>query len=77
MFALTLMGLVFLILPGLMVWLFSVSTAYTVAGMMNSGQYPSRPSNYRAMALFAGGAIIMIIVAIMASRYLLTLLLSG
>jgi TM2 domain-containing membrane protein YozV len=76
-FALTLMGLVFLILPGLMVWLFSAYSAYTVAGKMNSGEYPTRPASIRAMAVFAGAAIILIIVAIAAAVYLFSLLLSG
>jgi hypothetical protein len=50
-FALTLTGLVLLILPGLMVWLFSAYNAYTVARMINSGEYPSRPASLSPMAL--------------------------
>jgi TM2 domain-containing membrane protein YozV len=75
-FALTLMGLVFLILPGVMVWLLSIHNASAVAGKMNSGEYTSRSSSFRSMALFAGAAIIMMIIAIVAGLYLLSVLLS-
>jgi tetratricopeptide (TPR) repeat protein len=76
-FALTLMGIVFLLIPGLMVWMFGVFSAYTTAGKMNSGEYPSRPASYREMLIFAVAAMIIIIIALMVALFLLSVLLAG
>ena len=37
-FLLTLMGLVMLVIPGLIVWLYGMYDAYSVAGKMNTGR---------------------------------------
>jgi TM2 domain-containing membrane protein YozV len=75
--ALSLVGIIFLLVPGLMVWMYGAFTAYTVAGKINSGKYPYQPTSIMEMLIFAILAIIMIFIAIVVGVYLLSVLLSG
>jgi TM2 domain-containing membrane protein YozV len=63
-FILTLAGLVLLLLPGLLVWLYGMYDAYTVAGKMNSGELPFRETRMLHMALFIVFALVVIVVVI-------------
>ena len=61
LFILTLAGLVILLIPGLIVWLYAMYDAYSVAGKMNSGEVPSRETRTVHMVLFIVFALIVIV----------------
>jgi len=63
-FALTLAGLVLLILPGLIVWLYAMYDAYVVATKMNTGEIPFRETRTIHMVLFIFFAVTAVIVLI-------------
>jgi hypothetical protein len=63
----TLLGLFLILIPGLVVWTYSMYDAYLTAGKMNKGTPESRPLQPVQMVLFvvaAGFIVIAVIVAI-------------
>jgi TM2 domain-containing membrane protein YozV len=64
-FALTLAGLVFLIIPGLIVWLYAMYDAYAIASRMNTGEIPFRETRTIHMVLFIFFAVTVVIVLIL------------
>jgi TM2 domain-containing membrane protein YozV len=65
LFILTLAGLVIFLIPGLIVWLYAMYNAYSVAGKMNSGEIPFRETRTLHLVLFIGFAIIVIVIALL------------
>jgi len=65
-FVLTLAGLVLLVIPGLIVWLYAMYDAHAVAGKMNTGEIPFRESRMIHMVLFITFAIIVVVVTLLA-----------
>lgn len=63
-FILALAGLVALIIPGLIVWLYARYDAYTVAGKMNSGELEFRPANTIHLIIFVIFAIAIVVIAL-------------
>jgi len=63
-FLLTLAGLVILIVPGLIVWLYAMYDAYSVAGKMNTGEVPFREARMLHMVLFIVFAVIIVVIAL-------------
>ena len=51
-FLLTLLGLIILVIPGLVVWIYGMFDAYNVAGKMNTGELAFRDTRMLHMALF-------------------------
>ena len=66
LFILTLAGLVLLLVPGLIVWLYAMYDSYSVAGKMNSGEIPFRETRMLHMILFTIFAVIVIVVLVLA-----------
>lgn len=64
-FLLTLIGLVLLLVPGLIVWLYAMYDAYTVAGKMNTGEIEFRETRTLQVVLFIVFAIILVSIALM------------
>jgi len=64
-FLLGLAGLAFLLVPGLIVWLYAMYDAYSVAGKMNSGEIEFRETRTLHMVLFIVFAIVVIVIAIL------------
>jgi TM2 domain-containing membrane protein YozV len=65
LFILTLAGLVIFLIPGLIVWLYAMYDAYSVAGKMNSGEIPFRETRTLHLVLFIVFAVIVIVVALL------------
>jgi TM2 domain-containing membrane protein YozV len=65
LFLLTVAGLVMFLIPGLIVWLYSLYDAYAIAGKMNSGAMEVRPTSSLQMAIFIVFAIIIVIIAVL------------
>ena len=65
LFLLTIMGLVVFLVPGLIVWLYAMYDAYSVAGKMNSGEIPFRETRMLHMILFIVFAVVVIVIAIL------------
>jgi TM2 domain-containing membrane protein YozV len=65
LFILTIVGLVLLLLPGLLVWLYGMYDAYSVAGKMNSGEIPFRETRMLHVVLFVVFALVVIVIAIL------------
>jgi TM2 domain-containing membrane protein YozV len=63
-FLLTLAGLVFFVIPGLIVWLYAMYDSYNVAGKMNTGEVPFRETRMLHVVLFIVFALVLIIVAL-------------
>jgi TM2 domain-containing membrane protein YozV len=63
---LTLAGLVLLVIPGLIVWIYAMYDAYSIASKMNSGEIPFRETRTIHMVLFIFFAVVIVIVAIFA-----------
>ena len=63
-FVLTLAGLVLLLIPGLIVWLYAMYDAYAVAGKMNTGEIPFRETRLIHMVVFIVFAVIAVIILI-------------
>jgi TM2 domain-containing membrane protein YozV len=63
-FLLTAAGLVVFIVPGLIVWLYAMYDAYSVAGKMNSGEIVFRETRMLHMVLFIVLAMIVIVIAL-------------
>jgi TM2 domain-containing membrane protein YozV len=66
LFLLTVAGLVMFLIPGLIVWLFSLYDAYAVAGKMNSGTMEVRPTSSIRMVVFIAFAIVIVVVVVLA-----------
>ena len=64
-FLLTLAGLVFFVVPGLIVWLYAMYDAYSVAGKMNTGEILFKETRTLHMILFIVFAVVVIIFAIL------------
>jgi len=65
LFLLTFAGLLLLLLPGLLAWLYAMYDAYAVAGRMNAGAVPYRPMNAAHMVIFIAVAVIVVIAAVL------------
>jgi TM2 domain-containing membrane protein YozV len=65
LFLLTVAGLVIFLIPGLIVWLYSLYDAYAVAGKMNSGAIEVRPTSTIQMVVFIAFAVIIVIIAVL------------
>jgi TM2 domain-containing membrane protein YozV len=63
-FLLTAAGLVFFIVPGLIVWLYAMYDSYSVAGKMNTGEVPFRETRMLHVVLFIVFAVIVIVIAL-------------
>lgn len=64
-FILTVAGLFTLLIPGLIVWLYAMYDAYSVAGKMNTGEMEFRETRTLHMVLFIIFAVIVIVVALL------------
>jgi len=64
-FLLTLVGLVIFLIPGLIVWLYAMYNAYSVAGKMNTGEISFRETRILHMVLFSVFAVIIIIIVLL------------
>ena len=64
-FLLFLAGLAFLLIPGIMIWIYAMYDAYSVAGKMNSGEIPFRETHTVHLVLFTAFAIAVIVIAIL------------
>ena len=65
LFLLTLAGLVLFLIPGIVVWLYSLYDAYAVAGKMNAGTMEVRPASGLQMVIFILFAIVAVAVAVL------------
>ena len=63
-FLLTLTGLVIFVVPGLIVWLYGMYDAYSVAGKMNTGEMAFRETRMLHMVLFIVFAVIIVAIAL-------------
>jgi TM2 domain-containing membrane protein YozV len=63
-FLLTLAGLVIFIVPGLIVWLYAMYDAYSIAGKMNTGEIPFRETRMLHLILFIVFAVIIVVIAL-------------
>lgn len=65
----TLIGALFLFIPGLIIWIFGMYDAYKTSKRMNSGEIPYKSTNTVAMILFGiiGAVLIIIFVIIVAA----------
>jgi TM2 domain-containing membrane protein YozV len=61
LFTLTLLGLCLLLLPGLVVWLYAMYDAWSVAGKMNTGEIGFRETSVAHMILFIVFAMVAIV----------------
>jgi TM2 domain-containing membrane protein YozV len=64
-FLLTIAGLVIFLIPGLIIWIYAIYDAYTVAGKMNTGEIAFREVRMLHMILFIVFAVVVIIVALL------------
>ncbi len=64
-FLLFLAGLVFLLIPGIVVWIYAMYDAYSMAGKQNSGEIPFRVTRTFHLVLFIVFAIVVIIIAVL------------
>jgi len=65
LFILTLAGLAFLLIPGIIVWLYAMYNAYATAGKMNTGEVPFRETRVLPMILFIIFAVVVIAIALL------------
>lgn len=64
LFILFLAGLVLLVIPGLIVWLYTMYDAYSTAGKMNTGEIPFRETRTLHIVLFVVFAVATIVIAV-------------
>jgi TM2 domain-containing membrane protein YozV len=64
-FLLGIAGLAFFLVPGLIVWLYAMYDAYSVAGKMNTGELEFRETRTLYMVLFIVFAVIVIVIAVL------------
>lgn len=62
----TLLGLFFILIPGLVIWIYSMYDAHITAGKMNEGTLKSRPMQPAYMVLFVVAAVFLAIVVVVA-----------
>ena len=62
----TLFGLFVLLIPGLIIWIYGMSSAYSTARKMNNGQIPFSPANTAHIILFIVIAVVVAIVIFLA-----------
>jgi len=60
----TLLGLFLLLIPGLVVWIYSMYDAHITAGKMNEGTLEFRPVQTAYMVLFVVAAVFLVIVVV-------------
>jgi TM2 domain-containing membrane protein YozV len=60
----TLLGLFLLLIPGLVVWIYSMYDAHIIAGKMNEGTIEFKPLQPFSMVLFVLAAVVVLIAAI-------------
>ena len=65
LFILTLAGLAFLLIPGIIVWFYAMYNAYATAGKMNAGEVPFRETRVLHMILFIIFAVVVIAIALL------------
>ncbi len=65
LFLLTLAGLFIFLIPGLIVWLYALYDAYSVAAKMNTGEIGFRETRTIHMVLFIVFAVIVIVIAVL------------
>ena len=65
LFLLTVAGLVIFLIPGVIVWLYSLYDAYAVAGKMNSGATEFRPASALHMVLFILVALVIVVAGVL------------
>jgi len=70
LFILTLAGLVFLVIPGLIVWFYAMYNAYITAGKMNSGELQFRETRTIHMILFVVFAVAVVVIAVVLVYFL-------
>ncbi len=61
----TLIGAVFLLIPGIIVWIIGIYDAYKTAGTINSGKKPCRSTSTTGMILFGVFAVFLIFVFVL------------
>jgi TM2 domain-containing membrane protein YozV len=61
-FFLFVVGLVCLVIPGIVVWVYGIYDAYRVAGKMNTGEVPFQETRPLVMALFVIILVVMVVV---------------
>jgi len=69
LFLLALAGLVVFLIPGLIVWLYAMFDAYSIAGKMNAGETPFRETrtlHLVAFVVFAATVIVVVLLIIIA-----------
>jgi TM2 domain-containing membrane protein YozV len=62
----TLLGLFFILIPGLVVWIYSMYDAHITAGKMNEGTLEFRPVQPVYMVLFVVAAVFLVIAVLVA-----------
>src|SRR5690606_6568143 len=62
-------GIVFMLIPGIIVWVVGIADAYRNAKRMNAGTIPSRPTNRKNMVFFAGGVIVLTALLLIIAAY--------
>jgi TM2 domain-containing membrane protein YozV len=62
----TLLGLFFILIPGLVVWIYSMYDAHITAGKMNEGTLKFRPIQPAYMVVFIVAAVFLLIVVVVA-----------
>ena len=58
----TLIGSAIFILPGILIWLYGIYNAYTVAEKMNSGLLPYKPVNTQNMIILVILAVVLFVI---------------
>jgi len=64
LFIMTCVGLVILLIPGLIVWLYAMYNAYKTAGKMNTGEIPFREMRMLHVILFVVFAIAVVVIGV-------------
>ncbi len=60
----TIIGLCIFIIPGVIIWLYGVYDAYSIAKKMNAGEIPFKETNVVYMILFVFGLLILVAITI-------------
>jgi len=63
----TLIGLCFFVIPGVIIWLYGIYDAYSMAKKMNAGEIPFKETNTMHMILFVVGLIIVVAIIVVLS----------
>jgi TM2 domain-containing membrane protein YozV len=66
LFLLAVAGLVFFLIPGVIVWLYSLYDAYAVSGKMNTGVMEVRPTSFLHMLIFILFAVAVVVIVVLA-----------